>query len=119
VTAYGPYPALLLDWHDGDTCHLNVDVGFGIILSAYSTGGRPVLSCRVFGINAPELNTEAGRAALAYAAQLCPPGTRVMVVSHGWDKYGGRFDGTLTLPDGRDYAAEMLAAGQAVPFTGG
>jgi endonuclease YncB( thermonuclease family) len=78
-----------------------------------------VLSCRVFGINAPELSNPdgSGKAALAYAQQLCPPGTKVTVTSHGYDKYGGRFDGSLTLPDGSDFGQAMIAAGQAVPYT--
>jgi endonuclease YncB( thermonuclease family) len=117
MSMFGPYPAMLLDFHDGDTAHLNLDLGFGFILSAYNTDARPVISCRVFGINAPELSTDAGKAALAYAQQLCPPGTKVTVTSHGWDKYGGRFDGDIALPDGRDFGAAMIAAGQAVPYT--
>lgn len=31
-------------------------------------------------------------------------------------KYGGRFDGTVTLADGRDFAAVMVATGHAVPM---
>lgn len=31
-------------------------------------------------------------------------------------KYGGRFDGTVTLPDGTDFAERMVTAGQAVPY---
>jgi endonuclease YncB( thermonuclease family) len=115
---FGPYPARVLDWHDGDTCHLDLDLGFGQRLAAYSLAGKPQTSCRVYGINAPELNTDDGKAALAYAVTLCPPGTLVTVLSHGWDKYGGRFDGTVTLPDGRDFASAMLTGGHAVPFTG-
>lgn len=112
---YGPYPARVLDWHDGDTAHIDVDLGFSERASAYTLDGHPVLSCRIWGINAPELSTDAGKTALAYVQQLCPPGTLVTVVSHGWDKYGGRWDGSVTLPDGTDLAARMLAAGQAVP----
>ena len=116
MTVYGPYPARVLDFHDGDTAHLNVDLGFGFLLSAYDVTGHPVISLRVFGINAPELSTDAGKAALAFAQQLCPPGTMVTVMSHGWDKYGGRFDGTIILPDGRDFGAVMIEAGQAVQY---
>lgn len=112
---YGPYPARVLDWHDGDTCHVDVDLGFFESVRAYDIDGHPRISCRIFGINAPELSTDAGKAALAYALQLCPAGTMVTVVSHGLDKYGGRFDGSLTLPDGSDFGQAMLAAGQAVP----
>lgn len=104
---YGPYRGVVRDWHDGDTCHVDLDLGFGIQLTA-------PLSCRIFGINAPELNTDAGKDALAFAKNICPPATHVMVTSHGWDKYGGRFDGTLELPDGTDFAKHMLAAGKAV-----
>jgi endonuclease YncB( thermonuclease family) len=102
---FGPYPAVVRDWHDGDTCHIDVDLGFGLILS---------LSCRIFGINAPELSTPEGKAAKLTADALCPPGRRVSVLSHGWDKYGGRFDGTITLPPEIDFAAAMVDAEQAV-----
>ena len=111
---FGPYPGVVRDWHDGDTCHVDVDVGFALTVASHDLDGKPTLSCRIFGINAPELATVPGKVALGFALQLCPPGTHVVVVSHGWDKYGGRFDGTLTLPDGTDFAAQMLAAGQAV-----
>jgi endonuclease YncB( thermonuclease family) len=117
MSMFGPYPGLVRDWHDGDTCHVDLDLGFGFLLNAYNLDARPVLSARIYGINAPELSTDAGKAALVYAQQLCPPGTRVTVTSHGWDKYGGRFDGSLTLPDGSDFGQAMIAAGQAVPYT--
>lgn len=116
MSEFGPYPAIVTDWHDGDTCHVNLDLGFAVFLYGHDLDGKPVMSCRIFGINAPELSTDAGKVALAYAQQLCPAGSKVTVVSHGWDKYGGRFDGTITLADGRDFATEMLAAGQAVPM---
>ena len=106
---FGPYPGQIVDWHDGDTCHVNLDLGFGIHLMA------PV-SCRIFGINAPELATPEGKISLAYAVSLAPNGTDVTVTSHGWDKYRGRFDGSLELPDGTDFATVMLKAEQAVPY---
>ena len=113
---FGPYPGVVRDWHDGDTCHVDLDLGFSVLATSHDLDGHPVLSCRIYGINAPELSTDAGKVALVYAEQLCPPGTRVLVLSHGWDKYGGRFDGSLTLPDGTDFGTLMLAAGQAVPM---
>jgi endonuclease YncB( thermonuclease family) len=117
VTVWGPYRAIVSDWHDGDTCHLDaLDLGFGIVLAARDIDGHPIWSARIFGVNAPELSTDAGKAALVYAQQLCPSGTRVTVLSHSLDKFGGRFDATLTLPDGRDYAAAMIEAGQAVVY---
>ena len=77
-------------------------------LRLYETVWNPI------GVKTPQSVADAGKAAHAYALTLCPPGTKVTVVSHGWDKYGGRFDGSLTLPDGTDFATLMLAAGQAV-----
>ena len=106
MTTFGPYPGVVLSWHDGDTCRLDLDLGFSVHLAGQS--------CRIFGINAPELATPEGKAALAFALSICPVGTKASVLSHGWDKYGGRFDGSLTLPDGSDFGARMIAAAQAV-----
>lgn len=117
MTRYGPYIGIVRDWHDGDTAHIDLDLGFGWVLLAYNPiTGKPQWSCRILGINAPELSTDAGKTAHAYAEQLCPPGTAIVAVSNGWDKYGGRWDGTITLPDGTDFGQQMLNAGQAVPF---
>jgi hypothetical protein len=102
-----------------DTCHANLDLGFAIYLYGHDLNGKPVFSLRIWGINAPELSdpSGSGKAALAYAEQICPPGTHVTVVSHGFDKYGSRADCTITLGDGSDFATLMLAAGQAVVMT--
>jgi endonuclease YncB( thermonuclease family) len=113
---FGPYSGLVRDVHDGDTAYIDLDLGFGVFFESRDWDNRPRLACRVYGINAPELWTDAGKQALAYAQTLLPVGTRVQVTSHDWDKYGGRFDGTITLPDGRDFAQAMLDAGQAVPY---
>ena len=104
---YGPYPAIVTNVHDGDTMTLAIDLGFGIITRA---------NCRIFGINAPELSTPEGKQARDYALTLVKPDDQVVVVSKGWDKYGGRFDGVVTLLDGRDFAKLMLDSGHAVPF---
>jgi endonuclease YncB( thermonuclease family) len=114
ATTFGPYPAIVRDWHDGDTCGLDIDLGFDHTIVTKSFDDSRRLACRIYGINAPELATAAGKAALAYAQTLCPPGTLVTVTSHGWDKYGGRFDGEITLPDKRSYGQAMIDAGMAV-----
>jgi len=118
MTLFGPYPARVVNVHDGDTVTLDIDLGFDHLISGQDFDGKTRLACRVFGINAPELSTQAGKDALTFALTLLGPGARCQVTSHGWDKYGGRFDGVITLADGRDFAAAMLEAGQAVPYAG-
>ena len=115
---FGPYKARVSRVVDGDTVMLDIDLGFDHMISAADWGGNPRLACRVFGINAPEKITKAGKAAKAFAEGLMPVGSKVTVLSHGWDKYGGRFNGTVTLSDGRDFAATMLSSGHAVALTG-
>jgi endonuclease YncB( thermonuclease family) len=117
-TVFGPYPAKCLAIHDGDTVAFEIDLGFDHIIMGLDWDGKSRLSCRVAGINAPELSTDAGKAALAYAETILHVGDVCQVASHGWDKYGGRFDGTITLPGGTDFAGLMLSSGHAVPMAG-
>ena len=118
AAVFGPYRARCDGIHDGDSIYFSVDLGFDHLIVSHDWDGHPRLECRVFGINAPELATDAGKAALAYAQTLLKPGDVCQVTSHGWDKYGGRFDGTITLPDGTDFAGLMLSSGHAVPMAG-
>jgi endonuclease YncB( thermonuclease family) len=106
---YGPYKATVVAVHDGDTCTLDLDLGFQITFR---------YRCRLYGINAPELATVEGKAALEFALTLLHPGDRVTVLSHSWDKFGGRFDGTIGLADGRDFGAVMIDAGYAKIYFG-
>lgn len=89
--------------------HLDIDLGFGIHAREFR--------CRIYGINAPELKTPEGKAALAYLLTILPVGASVHVTSHGWDKFGGRFDGSI-MYDVLDIGQEMLDTGHAVPMTG-
>lgn len=113
---FGPYPAKVVAIHDGDTCTLDIDLGFDHLIAGQDWNGRNRVTCRLYGIDAPELHTAAGKTALAYALTLLHVGDIVSVISHGWDAYGGRFDGEITLADGRDFAEAMLAAGHAVVY---
>jgi len=109
MTVFGPYPAVVADVHDGDTLTLICDLGFNIAFRS---------ACRCWGINSPELSTTEGKAALDYALTLIKPGDNCTVVSHGWDKYGGRFLGAITLADGRDFGVAMVTSGNAKPYFG-
>jgi endonuclease YncB( thermonuclease family) len=95
---------------DGDSCVLDLDLGWQIWLV-----NRVI---RLAHMNAPETATDAGKAAKAFAATLLPVDAPVQVVSHSLDKYG-RVLASLTLPDGRDFAATMIASGNAVAYEGG
>ena len=69
---------------------------------------------RVWGIDAPELDEEGGRASTGYLATLI--GSRPLTCHlRGKDRYG-RHVALCNLPDGRDIAAEMIRAGHAVEF---
>jgi len=115
---FGPYPARCVLVRDGDTIILDIDLGFGVQLPGQTWSGKTQLACRVYGINTPELSTAAGRQALEYARDLLAPGDTCQLLSRGWDKYGGRYLGTITLPDGTDYAQAMLDAGHANEYFG-
>ena len=104
--AFGPYRGTVDSVHDGDTVNVRLDVGFDLTVYA---------RCRIQGINAPELSTDAGKAARDFARGLLPVGTQVLVTSYGWDKYGGRIDAGIRY-DGKDFAQQMLDSGNAVPY---
>lgn len=95
--------------HDGDTVTLDIDLGW------FLTSRQHV---RVAHINAPELNTAAGKLSARRAQALLPPGTPVELLSTGLDKYG-RSLGIIVLPDGRSLGDILLSEGLAVPYEGG
>jgi endonuclease YncB( thermonuclease family) len=104
VKVFGPYRGVVNRVYDGDTVHIDLDLGFDLTVHA---------NCRVYGINAPELTTDAGKQSAAFARTLLPTGAPVMVTSHGWDKYSGRIDAAIQLPDLRDFATVMVKEGFA------
>jgi endonuclease YncB( thermonuclease family) len=108
---YGPYSGVVDLVHDGDTVNIKLDVGFDLTVYA---------RVRVYGINAPELATQEGKDARDFARTLLPVGANVKVVSHGWDKYGGRIDGDINFGADftRSFAIEMMASGHAVRYLG-
>ncbi len=111
-TVFGPYAGVVDLVHDGDTVNVKLDVGFDLTVYA---------RVRIFGINAPELSTDAGKVARDFARTLLATGADVSVVSHGWDKYGGRIDGSIAFQlDGetKDFATAMIDAGHALPWGG-
>jgi endonuclease YncB( thermonuclease family) len=116
VTAY-IYDATVLSVHDGDTCTmrltaLGVDVGFGVTTTASQDQ-----VCRLLGMNARELAMPGGPEARDHLTALLGTGP-LRVTSVKWDKYGGRADCLINLPDGTSVADLMIAAGFASAWDG-
>lgn len=104
----GPYRAVIDRVHDGDTCSVLIDLGFGELTY------QPV---RMQGMNAPELSTPEGLAAYQFALTVIPPGTPILLtVERDFVQSFTRFVCRVMLPDGQDFAAVMIAAGHAVPW---
>lgn len=116
----GPFVALVLSVTDGDTIKVRVP--------AWSGTPFETIALRVDGIDTPESTRQMakcdrelreGGEAKAYARSLIKPQDLFQFTFHGFDKYGGRIDAGITLPDGRDFATVMIAAGHARSYDGG
>ena len=103
------YKAQVVRVIDGDTVVLNIDLGFKIY---------HVMSCRLAGVNAPELNSKdeavklAAVASKEYLMSLLPVGEWVEIVSRKLDKYGR----AVVWIDGVNNA--MISEGHAVRYKG-
>ena len=81
---------------------------------------------RVRGVDTPESGSrakcEAERAkaleATRFTRAAVPVGSAVWLAKVEPDKYGGRVLAQVILPDNRDLAAMLLAAGYARPYSG-
>lgn len=83
------------------------------------------VSVRIMGIDTPELRTKCesekikGYEAKTYLNELLSGHSEILVKNVRWDKYGGRVDGDVYLPDGSNVANKMIENGFARPYTGG
>lgn len=107
------YRCQVVTWTDGDTCRLDVDLGFDL---------HYLIVARIAGINTPETSgatKAAGIAAREYAQTIAPGGCFVVAqTAKPREKYG-RWMASITLDNGHDFAREMIAAGHAVEYDGG
>lgn len=95
---------------DGDTVILDIDLGFNT--------WRRYESFRLIGCNARERSTAGGPEAHANLQTLLPVGAWVSLTSVRPDKYGGRYDARIYLPDGRDLTQVLIDSGWAAPWDG-
>jgi endonuclease YncB( thermonuclease family) len=111
-------PATVTGVHDGDTIRVTADLGWHVKIDTL---------VRIDGIDAPELETPAGKVARDFLATLLPAGTPVTVVSKqllgSREKYGRVLADVTFLPHGPgihalSVAGEMVATGHAVVWAG-
>lgn len=115
------YFAELLRIKDADTIEARVDLG----MSTYT-----VVPLRFNGIDAMPLSTVAGQIATVYLHSILPIGSRILITSHGLDKYGRWICDISTTeeplpndeapdllaPYTRDICAELLQQKHARPY---
>lgn len=105
------YAAQVVRVVDGDTLHVQVDPGLDLRIN---------LTIRLYGVNAPEMRTDAGKAAKAWVADWlaahAPTGGVVLItVKDKREKYG-RYLGSVFGQDLHNLNADIVAAGHAVPY---
>jgi endonuclease YncB( thermonuclease family) len=100
--------------HDGDTVTCDIDLGFGVFL--------PKREFRLYGINAPELATDAGKIAAKQMQDWVAAGPIYINTIKSkkqqqdqQEKYG-RWLGILFTADGVNLNQKMVDLGLAVPF---
>jgi endonuclease YncB( thermonuclease family) len=96
---------------DGDTVYVGIDLGCNVAVNE---------TIRLYGINCPEMKTDAGKQAKAWAigwfAQHCSAGRFVLATQLDKTEKFGRLLGDIYAPDGAHLNADLVAAGMAVPY---
>jgi endonuclease YncB( thermonuclease family) len=86
---------------------------------------KPELAVRIFGVDTPEKGARAQcpqedqRAQMAskWTTQLIQQGGKIQVTLYGWDKFGGRVLGDITV-NGQSVRAGLIANGLAREYYG-
>lgn len=104
------YEAVITAVHDGDTITADISLGFGVWMRAQVF--------RLLGCNARELADLGGPEARLNLAALLLAGPAVTLTSVKPDKYGGRWLAVVTLPDGVDLVARLVAEQWAAAWNG-
>lgn len=103
------YKATVIRIIDGDTIELTIDLGYKVYWNS---------SCRLYGINAPELKgdtLEAGLKAREFLASKLPAGRGIIIRSRQLDKYGRPIVEIINV-DGSSLNQQMVDAGYAKEY---
>lgn len=103
------YRAVITHQVDGDTVGATLDLGLRLSAEV------PV---RLYGINCPEHDTPAGKAAAAFTADWCARHSDIVIVTQKNPEKYGRWLGTLVAADGENLNDELVAAGHALAYDG-
>lgn len=109
-------PATVIKVIDGDSLTVKAKIWIGQTVETVVW---------VNGIDAPELKGKcagervAARAARAYVLELLDGKRTVVLYNVKKDKYGGRVNAGVLLPDGRDLGETMVQSGHARAYQGG
>lgn len=101
------YNATVVRLIDGDTLELDIDLGFKLTF-------RQIV--KLYGINAPEVNTPEGKTTLARLIALIPYNTKVTIgtIKDKKDKFG-RYLGIIHLSD-LNIAVQLIHEGLAKEY---
>jgi len=125
------WPAIVTNVHDGDTIDATIllglapagrdtDYGFHVYRETHDGHAWLVLhgSIRLLGCNARELAMPGGVEARDNLAALLPVGSTVTLATASPDKFGGRYDAAIFLPDGSDLVAQLITGQWAAAWDG-
>jgi len=92
---------------DGDTVEVTIDLGFSISFKQI---------IRIYGINAPEKNTDYGKTTLHRITQLIPPGTIVKIetIKDKKEKFG-RYLGII-YHNSINIGLQLISEGLAISY---
>lgn len=107
MNSFYTYNARIIKVIDGDTIDLEVDLGFDITMN---------MRVRMYGINAPEMNTPAGPLAKQFLQDMLPLDAQVLMHSKKdkTDKYGRYL--AIVENDGIVTNDKMVQHGHAVEY---
>lgn len=100
-------PAMVVRLIDGDTVVVHMEIMPGFVLHEAHV--------RVQGINAPEMNTTAGKIAKMAAEVFLPINSVILLAMEDTDKYG-RMLAKITMSDGKSFGDLMVSTGNAVVY---